>query len=115
MKSVFVLYGGPSVEHQVSVNSAKAVINALDRTKYHVHPVYITEEGVWLRLPESKEPFDTVEQMIREPEGKSVAASLAEFLTSHDFTDGNTIFFAVLLLGVGIATGVQAVLGLLTS
>lgn len=96
MKSIFVLYGGPSVEHNVSINSAKAVINALDRTKYRVHPVYITEQGVWLRLPESKEAFDNVGQMVREPEGKTVAQSLAEFLQSHDFSDGNTIFFAVL-------------------
>lgn len=107
MKSVFVLYGGPSVEHQVSVNSAKAVINALDRNKYHVHPVYITEEGVWLRLPELQKPFENITEMVRDPEGKTVAASLAEFLQSHDFSDGNTLFFPVLHGTYGEDGGVQ--------
>lgn len=107
MKSVFVLYGGPSVEHNVSVNSAKAVLNALDRKKYHVHPVYITEKGVWLRLPEAKDAFDNVEQMKRDPEGKNVAQSLAEFLTSHDFSDENTIIFPVLHGTYGEDGGVQ--------
>jgi D-alanine-D-alanine ligase-like ATP-grasp enzyme len=92
MKTIFVFYGGPSVEHNVSVNSAKAVLNALNRDKYHVQPVYITEEGVWLRLPEAKEAFENVEQMKRETDGQSIAQSLAAFLTSHDFSDGKTVF-----------------------
>lgn len=96
MKSVFVLYGGPSVEHNVSVNSAKAVLNALDRQKYRIYPVYITLEGVWVRLPEAKDPFTSVEQMKQEAPDTTVAASLAAFLTSHDFHDQNTVIFPVL-------------------
>lgn len=107
MKTIFVFYGGPSVEHNVSVNSAKAVLNALNRDKYHVQPVYITEEGVWLRLPEAKEPFENVEQMKRETDGQSIAQSLAAFLTSHDFSDGKTVFFSVLHGTYGEDGGIQ--------
>jgi D-alanine-D-alanine ligase len=48
-----VIYGGRSGEHEVSVRSARAVIEALDREKYEVIPVAITREGRWLSQAES--------------------------------------------------------------
>jgi len=33
-KRVLVLFGGRSGEHEVSINSAASVLNALDRKKY---------------------------------------------------------------------------------
>jgi len=47
-KRVVVLYGGRSGEHEVSVNSAASVIEALDGERYEVIPVLITREGRWL-------------------------------------------------------------------
>ncbi len=44
-----LLYGGKSAEHQVSLQTALAVIKALDREKYDIHPIYITEQGQWIR------------------------------------------------------------------
>ncbi|MBO9131385.1 D-alanine--D-alanine ligase [Bacillus sp. 165] len=44
-----LLYGGKSAEHQVSLQTALAVIKALDREKYEIHPIYITEQGQWMR------------------------------------------------------------------
>jgi D-alanine-D-alanine ligase len=44
-----LLYGGKSAEHQVSLQTALAVIRALDQDKYDIHPVYITESGEWMR------------------------------------------------------------------
>lgn len=96
MKTVFVLYGGPSVEHNVSVNSTRAVINALDRSKYRVIPVYITEQGEWIALPEAKETFETTEPMIPEIPGNGPGKSLAKFLSDYDVNDGNSVFFPVL-------------------
>lgn len=107
MKSIFVFYGGPSVEHDVSVGSARAVLNALDRSKYHVYPVYITEEGHWLRLPEITKTVESVDEMKASPDGKTLAASLATFLTSHDFADGNTVFFSILHGTYGEDGGIQ--------
>ena len=43
-----VLFGGKSAEHEVSLQSARNVINSLDRTKYEVVPIGITQEGKWL-------------------------------------------------------------------
>jgi D-alanine-D-alanine ligase len=43
-----VIFGGRSGEHEVSVRSARAVIDAIDATKYEVVPIAITKEGNWL-------------------------------------------------------------------
>lgn len=43
-----VIFGGRSGEHEVSIRSARAVIEAMDATKYEVVPVAITKEGNWL-------------------------------------------------------------------
>ncbi|MCH5228487.1 MAG: D-alanine--D-alanine ligase [Muribaculaceae bacterium] len=48
---VGVFFGGRSVEHEISVISALQAINAFDRTKYEVIPVYITKQGKWLTGP----------------------------------------------------------------
>ena len=40
-----VLFGGKSAEHEVSIQSAKNVINALDRDKYQVTPLKINKNG----------------------------------------------------------------------
>lgn len=50
---VGVIFGGRSGEHEVSVRSARAVIDALDPRKYEVVPVGITKEGKWLSSAEA--------------------------------------------------------------
>ena len=46
-QNVCVLFGGMSPEHAVSLRSAESVLNNLDREKYDIFPVGITEEGKW--------------------------------------------------------------------
>ena len=45
---VGIIFGGRSGEHEVSLRSAESVINAIDKSKYEVVPIGITEEGRWL-------------------------------------------------------------------
>jgi D-alanine-D-alanine ligase len=45
---VGVIFGGRSGEHEVSIRSARAVIESIDRRKYDVLPIAITKEGKWL-------------------------------------------------------------------
>ncbi len=45
---VCVLFGGVSSEHSVSEISASAVLENIDREKYEVFPVGITDDGQWL-------------------------------------------------------------------
>ncbi|MCQ2979489.1 MAG: D-alanine--D-alanine ligase [Clostridia bacterium] len=43
--NVGVFFGGKSVEHEVAVITAVEAMNALDKNKYNVIPIYITKEG----------------------------------------------------------------------
>src|SRR5574344_1106445 len=47
MIKVGVLFGGESVEHEVSIISAIQAMNKLDSEKYDIIPIYITKEGEW--------------------------------------------------------------------
>lgn len=54
-----ILFGGRSGEHEVSLESAASVMNALDPAKYEVTPIGITKEGRWTlgrTLAEGKAP-----------------------------------------------------------
>ena len=46
-KTIAVLFGGRSPEHDVSVVSALQVMGALDRSLYSVIPVYLATDGRW--------------------------------------------------------------------
>lgn len=44
---VGVIYGGETVEHEVSIISAVQAMNKLDQEKYEVIPIYITKDREW--------------------------------------------------------------------
>ena len=46
--NVCVLFGGMSPEHAVSLRSAESVLNNMDKAKYNVFPVGITQDGDWI-------------------------------------------------------------------
>ena len=46
-QSVLCLFGGKSTEYKVSLMSVCSVLSALNREKYDVHTVGITEDGRW--------------------------------------------------------------------
>ena len=55
-KKVAVLMGGISTEREVSLNSGKSVVNALDRDKYEVHEVVLNDKmDVINKMPEGIE------------------------------------------------------------
>ncbi|MDJ0842738.1 D-alanine--D-alanine ligase family protein [Crocosphaera sp.] len=68
---VGLLFGGRSGEHEVSINSAQAIAQALqtgnNRDKYDVLPFYIQKNGVWIagetanRVLDSKTPLSSEE------------------------------------------------------
>jgi len=55
--NVAVLMGGPTPEHEVSIQTGRIVANALDRSRYNVKPVEITRSGEW-RIPAGYLPAD---------------------------------------------------------
>ena len=53
MIKVGVIFGGESVEHEVSIISAVQAMNKLDAEKYEIVPIYITKEGDTLKMVSS--------------------------------------------------------------
>ncbi|HEY1219291.1 MAG TPA: D-alanine--D-alanine ligase family protein [Bryobacteraceae bacterium] len=53
---VAVVYGGRTGEHEVSVRSARAIIDGLDRDKYEVLEYFIDKQGKWSPRPILPEP-----------------------------------------------------------
>jgi D-alanine-D-alanine ligase len=47
MIKVGVIFGGESVEHEVSIISAIQAMNKMDSEKYEIVPIYITKDGEW--------------------------------------------------------------------
>ncbi|MBC9711612.1 D-alanine--D-alanine ligase [Streptomyces sp. TRM66268-LWL] len=73
---VAVVFGGRSSEHGISVVTAGAVLNAIDRTKYDVLPIGITSDGRWMltadepeRMAIADRKVPTVEQVAENSEG----------------------------------------------
>lgn len=56
MKRILVLCGGQSPEHAISVRSCKNVLKAINRDKYEVTVVGISEHGSWNLLNENSIP-----------------------------------------------------------
>ncbi|MFR9504381.1 MAG: D-alanine--D-alanine ligase family protein [Rikenellaceae bacterium] len=49
--NVGVVFGGRSVENEISVITANQVINAINNEKYNVIPIYISKSGKWYSGP----------------------------------------------------------------
>ncbi len=47
---VGVLFGGRSAEHEVSLRSARSIMEAMDRDKYELIPIAVSKAGEWRRL-----------------------------------------------------------------
>lgn len=77
MKNVGILFGGRSVEHEVSVITAMQIIENIDKTKFYPIPIYINKNGEWL-VSESflkfesfkNEKFENVKKIILSPNYK---------------------------------------------
>lgn len=90
--NLMVVYGGKSVEHDVSLQTAFSVLNALDLKKYNVFPVYITETGEWCSKGLFQEKAVDVQEL-RASSEKGVAGSLADILQLHFTTGEKSVVF----------------------
>ncbi len=51
---VGIIFGGRSVEHEISLLSAKSVIKNTDTSRYEVFPIFIDKAGLWHRATVDK-------------------------------------------------------------
>lgn len=75
---VGLIYGGKSGEHDVSLQTALAVIQAFDFDKYEVVPFYIDKKGGWATGQAIEAKIETKEQLLlKEAEKEAPTASSA--------------------------------------
>lgn len=72
---VGVIFGGRSVEHQVSLRSARTVFEGLAAAGYEPVPLGIAEDGCWLS-PEESAAILASDAVSVPPQGKPVASTL---------------------------------------
>src|ERR1700759_4862010 len=82
---VGVLFGGRSGEHEISLRSARSILQAIDRKKYDVVELGISKEGRWLPaagaqalLGESAKRDGLAISAAQEEQGLSLAAAAAD-------------------------------------
>ena len=66
-KNVAVIFGSKSVEHEISIITANQILNAIDRNKYNVIPIYISKNGIWYTgsILENLENFKDVQSVLK--------------------------------------------------
>lgn len=47
MKKILIIYGGKSMEHDISIKSFNTVIKNIDSTRYIVDSIYISKDNIW--------------------------------------------------------------------
>ena len=59
---VAVLFGGRSVEHEVSIVSAQGVMGAIDDTRFKTVPIGVTRQGTWLTPAQTEQALERIRQ-----------------------------------------------------
>jgi D-alanine-D-alanine ligase len=71
-----IIFGGRSGEHDVSIRSAKTVIEQIDKSKYKITPLAIGRDGTWLSPKQSLALFPPKTQSLIEEELSSDSVNL---------------------------------------
>jgi D-alanine-D-alanine ligase len=56
--NIAVLFGGQSAEHEVSIESAKNVLRALDPDRYQINAIFISRQGEWFLMESQQAVLD---------------------------------------------------------
>jgi D-alanine-D-alanine ligase len=100
---VGILFGGRSGEHEVSLMSARSVLNAIDKDRYEVLPIGISKDGRWLVgddvmqvLTDGNESATTHAVLVGEPGQRALVALGGDeggrAMAARDLTELDVIF-----------------------
>lgn len=101
---IFLLYGGKSAEHDISILTAYSIIQEVYYQYYEVEPVYITREGEWIRGPLVKQAAEvTSAEILRLSPGNEkrfaqseTKSSIGQLITPSDIKEENAVIFPAL-------------------
>ena len=101
--NVGVIFGGRSVENEISVITAAQTMAAMDGQKYNLVPIYISKEGRWY-TGEKLRTTDNYRDM------KSLLASVEEVYFRPVFGDNNLYKVRKPLFGSDVVTKIDVIL-----
>ena len=61
MKKIAIIFGGHSSEHEVSINSARNIFKAMDKSKFTPVLLGVSKQGTWYSINEKD--FETLESI----------------------------------------------------
>jgi D-alanine-D-alanine ligase len=91
-KNIGIIFGGRSGEHEISIRSAQAVIENIDRSRYAVVPISISPDGRWSDPRTSAGLFPAATQEL-------LAADLDEWTSGAVALIGDTGYHGLTYLG----------------
>lgn len=119
---VAVVFGGRSDEHDVSLRSARTIMDSLDQDRYDVVPIGITRGGKWLAGDDPLQSLIAESPMFALSNGEDVAVPTSEWeiepvigaeaLMPHAATEGIDVFFPALHGPMGEDGTIQGMLEL---
>lgn len=77
-KTLFLIYGGKSQEHEISILTASNILKAIDYAKYQVEPIYIQKDGSWLLGETLFGPIEDAETLRLKDNGNIVLPSVVK-------------------------------------
>ena len=92
-RRILVFMGGPSSEHEVSLNTGKEVIKNLDKQKYIAEPVVITKNGKWLMPPVKRLLLEN--SVLSSGAGKSLILAEPQALKKMNYMKPDAVFIAM--------------------
>lgn len=119
---VAVVFGGRSDEHDVSLRSARTIMDALDPERYEVTPIGISRSGQWLAGGDPMQALIDQSPMFSLAEGENVAVPTSDWqiepvigaqaLMPQAATEGIDVFFPALHGPMGEDGTIQGMLEL---
>ncbi|WP_223067014.1 D-alanine--D-alanine ligase [Paenibacillus caui] len=79
--TVGLVYGGKSGEHEVSLQTAHAVMKAFDYDKYELIPFFITKKGEWRVGERLDAPFASLEELKLEQGAGDTSAAVEQLFS----------------------------------
>ncbi|WP_141501239.1 D-alanine--D-alanine ligase [Paenibacillus luteus] len=110
---LFIVYGGKSVEHEVSIKTAYTVILSIDESKFDISPIYITRDGIWcVKQNFSREGLELTDLSLQAL-SQTAAESMGQVLTNQLSVPGKKVVLPLLHGSNGEDGTVQGLLELL--
>lgn len=106
---VGLIFGGNSSEYEVSIVSGHNIYNAIDKTKFDVHPIWITNDGYFADEAESRKVLEDPSYQVQNPHKANNIANLIELANLPEID----IFFPIVHGNLGEDGSLQGLFRLL--